>query len=162
MRSCSSEPVTGQGKTSSSWISPRKSDFANDETPSCASSFRGIASRTPIASAYLGSQSPNREERAADREHRPEQQQDLTHALPLMRPERERDPEREDHQLEAGQRHQREATGRDGGGEGEAADGIGDGGGVQPPARLHAEPDAADEEAEHGDVAEVDQLRRNP
>src|SRR4051812_7909842 len=103
IRSCSSAPVTGQGKTSSSWISPRKSDFANDETPSCASSFRGIASRTPIASAYLGSQSPNRKERAADREQRPEQPEHLPHALALMGPERECDPEGEDHEFEAGQ-----------------------------------------------------------
>src|SRR3982751_757672 len=112
--SCSSAPVAGQGKTSSSWISPRKSDFANDETPSCASSFRGIASRTPIASAYLGSPSPNRVQRAADCEQSPEQPEHLPHPLPLMRPERERDPEREDHEFEARQGHQREAPGRNG------------------------------------------------
>src|SRR3954453_1209391 len=94
--SCSSAPVTGHGKTSSSWISPRKSDFANDETPSCASSFRGIASRTPIGSAYLGREGPNGEQGAADRQQGPEQPQHLPDAPALVGPEGEGDPERED------------------------------------------------------------------
>src|SRR3954463_8138017 len=123
--SCSSAPVTGHGKTSSSWISPRKSDFANDETPSCASFFRGIASRTPIGSAYLGRQRPNGEQRAADRQQRAERPQDLAHAMALMGPEGEGDPEREDHELEARQRHQWEAAGGNGEGEGKTADRVG-------------------------------------
>src|SRR5215208_8155908 len=123
IRSCSSAPVAGQGKTSSSWISPRKSDFANDETPFCAS-FRGIASRTPIASAYLGGQSPNREQRAADRQQGAEHPEHLPDALPLVRPEGEGDPEGEDHEFEAGEGHQREATRRDRKRQGEAADGV--------------------------------------
>src|SRR5215510_14716969 len=97
IRSCSSGSVVGHGKTSSSWISPRKSDFANDETPSSASCLRGISSRTGIRRSLptdLWRQAPGGAEPAHDRQERPEQPEDLLDPLALVFPEGERDPER--------------------------------------------------------------------
>jgi len=88
-----------------------------------------------------------------------EQPEDLPDSIPLMRPEREGDPEREDHELESRQRHQGESAGRDRERQGEPADRVRGVGRVQTAARFLAEPDAAGQEAEHRDVTDIDHLR---
>src|SRR3954469_17300846 len=61
MRRCSSSSGFGYGNTSSSWISPRKSDFENELTPCCggvscwvvaASMARPYRPRSPSCSRF--------------------------------------------------------------------------------------------------------------